>query len=151
MRGHLNSHTPAEAITSFVTTGDTSQETGPGSTNGFGSGQDTGDAPPRPPPKHSVWDQWKRLLGLDTFAATAFRRSQASQPRNLGNPFSRGVITNCKDFFCDGEPMFKQKESGFARLGGERIDYTRLYEVPKMKMRRQGGARYEEIGNEEAA
>ena len=151
MRGHLNSHTPAEAITSFVTTGDTSQETRSGSTNGFGSGQDTGEGPKRPPPKHSVWDMWKRLLGLDTFAATAFRRSQASQPTNRGNPFSRGVITNCKDFFCDGTPILQKKESGFARLGGELIDYTRLYEVPKMKMRRQaGGARYEELGEEEA-
>ncbi|KAF2623633.1 hypothetical protein BU25DRAFT_442384 [Macroventuria anomochaeta] len=115
MRGHLNSHTAAEAVTSFVTTGDTSQDvaggaasTGPAGnapTNGFGSGQDTGDVPKRPQPKHSVWDQWKRLLGLDTFVAIALHGSNADQMRaqrqRRGNPFSRGIVTNCKDFWCD--------------------------------------------------
>ncbi|KAF2995074.1 palmitoyltransferase akr1 [Curvularia kusanoi] len=169
MRGHLNSHTTAEAVTSFVTTGDTSQDTttgGAGSsggpagnapTNGFGSGQDTPDAPKRPVPKHSVWDQWKRLLGLDTFVAIAFHGSNADQRRaqrqRLGNPFSRGVVTNCKDFWCDGAPVFGKREGGFARLGGERVDYTRLYDVndiPKMRYARGGGGeRYESVGTEE--
>lgn len=48
--------------------------------------------------------------------------------------------------------MFKGKESGFARLGGERVDYTRLYDVPRMRMQRQdrgGGGRYEAVANEE--
>jgi hypothetical protein len=151
MRGHLNSHTPAEAISTFVTTGDTSQEVAGGSapTNGFGSGQDTGDGPRQPQPSHSVWDQWKRLLGLDTFVATALHGSQgANQARSRGNPFSRGVITNCKDFFCDGSPVFQKKESGYARLGGDRVDYTRLYDVPKMRYQRSGG-RYEAVAAEE--
>ncbi|KAF2111144.1 palmitoyltransferas-like protein akr1 [Lophiotrema nucula] len=151
MRGHLNSHTPAEAVTSFVTTGDTSQEvTGEGSApmNGFGSGQDTDDAPKRKQPKHSVWDQWKRLLGLDTFVATALQGSQANQRQQRGNPWSRGIITNCKDFWCDSAPVFQRKESGYARLGGERVDYTRLYEVPKMRYQRSGG-RYEAVAAEE--
>ncbi|KAF2797334.1 hypothetical protein K505DRAFT_347346 [Melanomma pulvis-pyrius CBS 109.77] len=130
MRGHLHSHSPAEALNTFVTTGDTSQDVvgGTGTANGFGSGQDTGEGPPRRQPKRSIWDQWKRLLGLDTFVATALQGSQATETRNRGNPFSRGVITNCKDFFCDGAPVFKNKESGYARLGGERVDYTRMYE-----------------------
>lgn len=153
MRGHLNSHSPAEALTSFVTTGDTSQDvtgaSGSAPTTGFGSGQDVGDRPPRRQPKHSVWDQWKRLLGLDTFVATALHGSQgANQARNRGNPFSRGLITNCKDFWCDGAPLFKKKESGYARLGGERVDYTRMYEPPKMRYQRSGG-RYEAVAAEE--
>ncbi|KAF2475727.1 uncharacterized protein BDR25DRAFT_322214 [Lindgomyces ingoldianus] len=112
MRGHLNSHTPAEALTSFVTTGDTSQDMAGGSapTTGFGSGQDTGNRHPLRQPKHSVWDQWKRLLGLDTFVVAALQGSQANQTRNRGNPFSRGIITNCKDFWCDGAPVFQKKE-----------------------------------------
>jgi ankyrin repeat protein len=153
MRGHLNSHSPAEAITSFVTTGDTSQETGSGSgsANGFGSGQDTGEEARRGPKKQSVWDIWKRLLGVDTFVATAFRGSQANQPSRTGNPFSRGVIANCQDFWCDGAPLFTKKESGYARLGGERVDYTRLFDVPRMRMRRQegGSVRYEAVGDDE--
>jgi hypothetical protein len=153
MRGHLNSHTPAEALNTFVTTGDTSQDVAPGATgetaNGFGSGQDTGEGAKRKQPKRSIWDQWKRLLGLDTFVTIALNGSQAPEARNRGNPFSRGVFTNCKDFFCDGAPVFKGKESGYARLGGERVDYTRLYEVPKMRYQR-GGGQYESVSAEEA-
>lgn len=155
MRGHLHSDTPVDALNSFVTTGDTSQDVTGGSdgnapTNGFGSGQDTGDAPARKKhPRHSIWDQWKRLLGLDTFVATA---TQAGQQRQRGNPWSRGIITNCKDFWCDGAPVFKKKESGYARLAGERIDYTRLYDIPKMRYSRGGGAgRYEAVSAEEEA
>jgi palmitoyltransferase ZDHHC13/17 len=150
MHGHLNSHTPAEAVTSFVTTGDTSQDVAGGSapTTGFGSGADTEDAPRRRKPKQSVWDQWKRLLGIDTFVATALHGSQANQRQQRGNPFSRGVIINCKDFWCDGAPMLQKKESGYARLGGDRVDYTRLYEVPKMRYQR-GGGRYEAVAAEE--
>jgi hypothetical protein len=48
--------------------------------------------------------------------------------------------------------MFGSKESGFARLGGERVDYARLYEVPKMRYQRGGGdegGRYENVAAEE--
>ena len=151
MRGHLHDHTPTEALNTFVTTGDTSQETSSGA--GFGSGQDAGVAHKHHHhhAKRTLWQQWKQLLGVDIFMATAFGGSSGSQPAlRRGNPFSRGVVTNCKDFWCDGAPLFKQKESGFARIGGERIDYTRLYEVPKMRMRRQG-ERYEAVADEEAA
>ncbi|XP_014553052.1 hypothetical protein COCVIDRAFT_108672 [Bipolaris victoriae FI3] len=151
MRGHLHNHTTADAVNSFVTTGDTSQEVSGGGnapTNGFGSGQDTGDVPRRPEPKASILDQWKRLLGIDTFVTIALQGSQGGQTRRQRqvNPFSRGIATNCKDFWCDASPLFGSKESGYARLGGERVDYTRLYEVPKMKYQRSGGGeagRYE--------
>jgi hypothetical protein len=158
MRGHLHGATPADALNSFVTTGDTSQDvsggTGNAPTNGFGSGQDTGDVPRRPQPKASIWDQWKRLLGIDTFLTIALHGSQGEQIRRQrrGNPFSRGIVTNCKDFWCDASPMFGSKESGYARLGGERVDYTRLYEVPKMRYQRGGGGeggRYESVAAEE--
>ncbi|KAF1832528.1 hypothetical protein BDW02DRAFT_502747 [Decorospora gaudefroyi] len=105
MRGHLHGNTPAEALTSFVTTGDTSQDVAGGNapTNGFGSGQDTGDVPRRPGPKTSILDQWKRLFGIDTFLATAIHGSRADEVRRRRqrNPFSRGVVANCKDFWCD--------------------------------------------------
>lgn len=158
MRGHLHSNTPADALNSFVTTGDTSQDVSGGSapTNGFGSGQDIGDIPRRHEPKASIWDQWKRLLGLDTFLTIALQGSRAGQMpvRPRGNPFSRGIVTNCKDFWCDGSPVFGSKEGGFAKLGGERVDYTRLYEVPTMRHQssRSGGGeggRYESVAAEE--
>lgn len=157
MRGHLHSHTPADALNSFVTTGDTSQDVTGGNapTNGFGSGQDTGDIPRTRQAKHSIWEQWKRLLGLDTFFTIAFQGSRSGQipVRPRGNPFSRGIVTNCRDFWCDGSPVFGTREGGYARLGGERIDYTRLYEVPKMRYassrRDAGSGRYESVAAEE--
>lgn len=155
MRGHLHGQTAADALNTFVTTGDTSQDVAGGSTpaNGFGSGQDTPDAPVRRQPKHSIWDQWKRLLGLDTFVATAMPGSQGNQRQVRGNPWSRGIVTNCKDFFCDGSPVFGRKEGGYARLSGERVDYTRIYEVPKMRYARSGGdgSRYDSVAAEEEA
>ncbi|KAL7774342.1 hypothetical protein CFE70_005254 [Pyrenophora teres f. teres 0-1] len=120
MRGHLHNKTPADALNTFVTTGDTTQEvSGSGNTNGFGSGQDTGDIPARSQPKASIWEQWKRLLGIDTFLTIALNGSQGERRRRqrAGNPFSRGIVTNCKEFWCDGSPMFGSKESGYARLG----------------------------------
>jgi hypothetical protein len=163
MRGHLHGDTPADALTSFVTTGDISQDVstsggggaGAGATNGFGSGQDTGDAPRRrPEPKASIWDQWKRLLGIDTFLTIALHGSQgpAIQRQRQQNPFSRGMVTNCKDFWCDQSSLFGARENGYARVGGERVDYTRLYEAPKMSYRRGGGndgGRYESVAAEE--
>lgn len=152
MKGHLHNHTTADAINSFVTTGDTSQDVTEGNapSAGFGSGQDIGDAPnARRRQPQSLWGQWKRLIGLDTFLATALHGSQAEQRRRTGgNPWSRGVVTNCKDFWCDGAPMFKKKESGYARLAGDRVDYTRIYEIPKMRYGRSGG-RYEAVSAEE--
>ncbi|KAF9734413.1 hypothetical protein PMIN06_009966 [Paraphaeosphaeria minitans] len=151
MRGHLHSNTAADALNSFVTTGDTSQDVAGGNAPapGFGSGQDTDDAPRPPHQHHSIWDQWKRLLGIDSFWATALQGSQVDQRRRVGgNPWSRGVVTNCKDFWCDGTPILKKKESGFARLAGDRVDYTRLYEVPRMRYARgggSGGGAYEQV------
>lgn len=150
MRGHLHAHTPADALNSFVTTGSTSQDTA-----GLGSEQDTGDAPRRRHAKASIWDQWKRLLGLDTFVAIALHGSRAEEMQRRragGNPFSRGIITNCSDFWCDGSAIFGKKEGGYARIGGERVDYTRLYEVPKpttTRTRSTGGERYESVAGEE--
>ena len=52
------------------------------------------------------------------------------------NPFSRGMVTNCKDFWCDGSSIFGKRKNGEARLDGENVNYTRLYEVP---LRKRGG------------
>jgi hypothetical protein len=157
MRGHLHNKTAADAVNTFVTTGDTSQDVAAGGsapTNGFGSGQDTGDAPRPNQPKASIWDQWKRLLGIDTFCAIALHGSRANEVRRQrrNNPFSKGFVTNCKDFWCDGSPILGKKEAGYAKLAGERVDYTRMYEVPKMRYQRNGGegARYESVAAEES-
>jgi palmitoyltransferase ZDHHC13/17 len=83
--------------------------------------------------KHGPLEAWKRLLGVDTFMAVAVQGRGATQgPRSavLRNPFSRGFLTNCSDFWISGEPWFASQEQGASRLGGERVNYTDMYEVP---------------------
>lgn len=152
MRGHTRHNSPAsEAITSALTAGTTSLS--------GASLTDTGAGPnPAVPHGHSharkegCLAQWKKLLGLDTFVATAFGRSGR---RRRGNPFSRGVMTNCRDFWFDPAPYFRQRENGEAMLNGEVVNYTRMYETPpRMTMRRlrgdEGSGRYLSVDTEDA-
>ena len=130
MRGHTHEGTAAsEAITSALTAG-TTTFSGASLTDGP-KAHAQGKGHHR---KEGCFSQLKKLLGLDTFVATATGRSGR---RKRKNPFSRGVITNCRDFWCDPAPYFGKRETGAAMLNGDVINYTRLYEVPpRMKMRR---------------
>ena len=92
------------------------------------------------------WARTVKLLGLDAFVHTAqdgietTRKGRGRRARNR-NPFSRGCIQNCKDFWCDSKPVFVTglngsavRFGGEATLGGEVVDYFTLYEVPRMEM-----------------
>ena len=89
--------------------------------------------------------QWARLLGVEPFIETVTGRGAATgkNKRKKRNPFSRGIVTNCKDFWCDSQPMFGQRETGASTLGGEHVNYTAMYESPAMmeaiRGRRRGG------------
>jgi palmitoyltransferase ZDHHC13/17 len=96
--------------------------------------------------------QWSRLLGVDPFIETIAGRGAAnSKKKQKKNPFSRGLVTNCKDFWCDPAPLFGKKENGMASLGGEKIDYTAMYESPTLMQltARRGRDGYEQVGTEE--
>ncbi|EED21786.1 palmitoyltransferase SidR [Talaromyces stipitatus ATCC 10500] len=69
--------------------------------------------------------QWMGLLGLDTFFATAQGRSTRQK-----NPFSRGIVTNCRDFWFDSAPIFRAREPGSGMLDGAVVDYYKMYEPP---------------------
>ncbi|KAI9841048.1 MAG: palmitoyltransferase akr1 [Sclerophora amabilis] len=143
MQGHLQHDTndTAEAITSALTAGTTSLDGAQLTTSGAGpdpavaaaataaAGQTPGSAQ-GPAPRGSFVDRWKKLLGLDTFVATAqggLGNTRSHRPRN---PFSRGVLTNCRDYWCDPAPVFGRREPGTALLDGELVNYTRMYETP---------------------
>ncbi|KAI1497545.1 hypothetical protein F5X99DRAFT_362195 [Biscogniauxia marginata] len=97
--------------------------------------------------------QWGRLLGVDTFIETATGRGAATakKMRKKKNPYSKGYIQNCRDFWCDPAPVFGRRETGDAMLGGQRINYTEIYESPAaMNLglgRRRGG--YEAVAGED--
>ncbi|KAL1967786.1 hypothetical protein VTN77DRAFT_2475 [Rasamsonia byssochlamydoides] len=126
MRGHSidHAHPTSQAITSALTSGTTSLDAA-GLTSA-GHGPNPAATPAAPPRRsHGCFEQWKKLLGLDTFFATAQGRSARQK-----NPFSRGIITNCRDFWCDPAPIFKKREPGSAMLDGEIVNYYRMYEPP---------------------
>jgi palmitoyltransferase ZDHHC13/17 len=104
--------------------------------------------------KHvSAFSRCTRLLGLEAFTSVAKDVQTHGVNRRPNNPFSRGIVNNCKDFMCDPAPVFAPRESGRAALGGQVVDYARMYETPRqgMRVRRGGdsGGRYESVGAEE--
>lgn len=153
MRGSNHSHgsKASAAITSALTTGTTTR-------TGAQIG-DTGMGPdPALPPTHApghhhhkegCFKQWKKILGVDTFVETAL--GDKTKTRRNRNPFSNGCVGNCKDFWCDPAPVFGQRENGSAMLAGQVVDYTAMYETPRlMTMRSRGGAAYESVGTDDS-
>ena len=164
MRGHTHHLTRGgpEFITSALVAGTTSLEGAQVTPAGMGpdpalvsdsshrgEGQQGRHHGPR---REGFLSQWKRLLGLDTFMATA----QAGLSSGTGaghqsrNPFSRGMVTNCKDFWCDTEPIFGKRQTGSAMLGGQAVDYTKMYDTPPrmrhpMTMQPHDGGRYQSV------
>jgi hypothetical protein len=67
------------------------------------------------------------------------------------NPGTRGVMTNCSDFFCDGAPVFGRRKDGHGMLGGVPIDWTTTYAVPRREPMTAHGRSgvYESIRGEE--
>ncbi|OQE93711.1 hypothetical protein PENNAL_c0005G11614 [Penicillium nalgiovense] len=154
MRGHHidRSYPSSQAFASAMTAGTTSMEAAGLST----SGQGPNPALRGPPPhrrKTGCIKQWSSLLGIDAFWTTAkdgLRDGpQAARPRN---PFSRGVVTNCRDFWCDPAPLFGKRQTGAAMLGGEVINYHDMYETP-MRMhtgnRSGDGPGYRSVASED--
>lgn len=148
--GHGHGHGPSgrgpaaaagEVVTAAVTAGATSLDSAQLSHGGAGRHK-----------KPEGWfAQWKKLLGVDTFVATAQSTSSGSG-RNRGNPYSRGVVTNCRDFWCDPAPIFSARATGAGMLDGEVINYARMYETPPRMKARRGpgdGTRYQEVDGEE--
>ncbi|KAI9675367.1 MAG: palmitoyltransferase akr1 [Caeruleum heppii] len=129
MRGvHHSDHKLPEALTATVTAGSMSLE------GAQLTSTDTGpdvSAQHRHSAREGLWPRWKKLLGLDTFVATAQDGLRGRERRQRQrNPFSRGMVTNCRDFWCDPAPWFGPRVPGSAMLGGHAIDYTRMYETP---------------------
>lgn len=148
MRGH---HTGA--LTTAITTGSTSFEA---SLSTDSAAAPIGSSAPHAhkKQKEGCFAQWKKLLGLDTFVATALHGSRAPEvlARRKKNPYNRGIVRNCGDFWCDAGAgpkglLFGKKGDGAGLLGGEQVDYRRLYEIPSAMRYRSGG--YEAVEREE--
>ena len=157
MGGNINHGSQAsEAITSALTAGTTSMDGAQLTNSGMGPNPAVSAGARPHVHKEGFFAQWKKLLGLDTFVATAAGGLEGgNRSRRRRNPFSRGIITNCKDFWCDPAPYFGKRDNGAAMLGGDVINYTRMYETPpRMKMRRpqQDGdsGMYHSVGSDDA-
>lgn len=153
MRGRTDHESrAAEAINSALVAG-TPSVSGAALGGRLGSDPEREPSPRRTQARRDGWfSKCIKLLGVDTFVATA---QGGVRFRKKGNPFSRGAITNCKDFWCDSAPYFTRREAGTAMLDRQVVNYMRMYETPpRMKARRspnggeQGG--YLSIGSEDA-
>lgn len=135
---HTNGGRASEAITSALATGTLSmngaqlgaEARGPDPVGSGGSNRHR---------KTDCFTQWKRILGVDTFMETALRTDR-TRPRRNKNPFSRGCLQNCKDFWCDPAPIFGGRDNGTAVLDGEIINYTSMYEAPSRMTTAQRGS-----------
>jgi len=150
MRGHKHFPEAAEVLTSAVVAGSTSFDGA--QVTQAGSAPNPGPQSLNHAQKQGVWQQWKTLLGLDICLATMIHGSRAPEVMTIQrrNPWTRGVITNCSDFFCDAEPIFSRRKDGHGKLGGAVVDWTTMYEVPtRREGMRTGG--YEPVrgGNDE--
>lgn len=101
-----------------------------------------------------MWNRVLRLLGVDTFLATA-KDGVADNKRSSRrqNPWNRGMITNCNDFWCSGAgELFKGSPGGEGILGGQRVDYYKMYETPARLRRGGGGAggQYQSVAGDDA-
>lgn len=133
MRGHdHHSSHAAEIFAASVTAGSTSMDGAQLLPGGAGPPADThrGHAGHHHGHKSGCFTQWKKLLGLDNFVATAQGSLSGRGSLRKRNPFSRGIITNCKDFWLDPAPYFGKRQSGAGMLGGQVVDYARMYETP---------------------
>lgn len=142
----------AEAITSALVAG-TPSVSGAALNDSIGSDPEREPAPRRTRVRSDGWfSKCIKLLGVDTFVATA---QSGVAFRRKGNPFSRGAMTNCKDFWCDSAPYFTRREAGTAMLDRQVVNYMRMYETPpRMKARRTPnggeGGMYLSVGSEDA-
>lgn len=100
----------------------------------------------------SCWATWAKLLGVDTFVATA-RSAERRESWTTANPFTRGILGNCADFWCaEGgiRGLVLRKENGLGLLHGVEVDYTHLYEMPRGAARARGGYRSVPVDEERA-
>ena len=104
--------------------------------------------------KDGCFASWKKMLGLDVFFEIAFNGykgtrhgSNLERQRKRPNPFTRGMLRNCQDFWGDGPVFGRSSANGAALLGGEKVDYTTLYDVPRGGMRYGSG--YEAVAGDE--
>jgi palmitoyltransferase len=162
----VNTRPAASLASAFTSTGAPLDPTASAAAAPPPAGSDVG---PHAPPSHGhgghghghkhggFMQRWGRLLGVDTFLETARGRGAASGKRAgraNRNPFSRGCLENCKDFWCDPAPVFGKRVTGAAMLGGRPVNYTDMYESPAvMDILGGGGGRraggYEAVAGEE--
>jgi len=154
MRGshHMHGSRASEALTSALTAGTASMaraQLGPGLDIGHDEGHHHHHHH-----KEGCFAQWKKILGVDTFVETALP-GNSSRPRRNRNPFTRGCLNNCKDFWCDPAPIFGKRENGLAMLGGEVINYTSMYETPlgvgtRTRRGRDTGGSYQSVAADDS-
>lgn len=136
MSTHKHGHGVGDAVTNFVATGTTSLDAAQLTSGDRGPDPAVNRHPPHE--NRGFFKQLAHMLGIDTFMATALfgKKAKEQQQRNRSNPFSMGILQNCRDFWLDPAPVFGGRMNGEGMLGGEKVDYTSMYDVPVRSTRR---------------
>lgn len=146
----------SQALASALASGTTSLEGAGLSSAGQGPNPTLPRGGPRPH-RHAgrgCLQQLKVLIGVDAFFAAARDgiSGDSAHSARRRNPFSRGIATNCRDFWCDPAPYFRQRESGSAMLDGKVVNYNRMYETPpRMHVHGDGDGVYRSVASEDPA
>lgn len=84
-----------------------------------------------PTRERRCWSPLFRLIGLDLFLSTASSAVHDGN-RNSSNPANYGFFTNCSDFWAPNGDynIFKAPKGAIGSLGGQSVDYTKLWEYP---------------------
>lgn len=158
MRGSHHGHSgrTATALTAALAAGTTSMAGA--QLNADGRGPDPVGHSHNHRHKEGCLSTWKKILGVDTFVETAMGGLEGkSKQKKTKNPFSRGCLRNCKDFWCDPAPYFGERQNGTAMLDGQVVNYTTMYETPLRMTARplqrstnDGGGAYTNVGDDDA-
>ncbi|KAF1813484.1 hypothetical protein P152DRAFT_394880 [Eremomyces bilateralis CBS 781.70] len=122
MRGFEHDRSVGDTLTTFMTTGATSAGQAAVSATGPGSGSSTDGHHHHHHKNHGFFSQWKKLFGLDAFMATAVNSNPAEiEAKQEGNPYTRGIVTNCKDFWCTPTAPYGPIEEYDERVASGRL------------------------------
>ncbi|KIW48244.1 uncharacterized protein PV06_00851 [Exophiala oligosperma] len=147
MKRHEHSHENAPLLPQHVRPVTQGVTTATSSLNDTAAASTRINPVPRRP--EGCLSRWKKIIGLDAFLATASDASHGKLRSRNSNSFSRGIIGNCKDFWCDPAPVFGKRKNGEGFLGGEVVDYAHMYDVPLRLRRGAGGMAYTSVATDD--
>lgn len=93
-------------------------------------------------PQRTCWSTSLRLLGIDQFINTTQDTMGYMRSWKNKNPTDYGLMRNCLDFWVPGGSynIFKIPKDGEGSIGGQIVNYYKLWELPEREGEGEAGA-----------